>query len=111
MVNWRVFLQRLHESQPCPSCGYEISYKQKRKIPISRFSKYECPQCKQFLFLKGGGILLIYIIIWIVITFLCGAVIFHNYYLARRLSGLFCIILACEGVRHFIIPFLPIKVL
>ena len=37
------WLQKLNAPDHCPHCGVEISAKQKRKIPITRFSGYECP--------------------------------------------------------------------
>ena len=104
------WLQKLNAPDHCPHCGVEISAKQKRKIPVSRFSDYECPGCGETLYLKWGWVMSIYTAVWILLTFISGLIIFRDSYVARRLSGLIILILACGGATWFIMPFLPIKV-
>lgn len=103
---------KLKAPDHCPNCGIEISAKQKRKISVSRFSyyKFKCPGCQKRLYLKGGWLLSVYTVIWILVILISGLIIFRGNYVAQRLSGLIIIVLACEGATWFIVPFLPIKV-
>lgn len=103
------WLSKLNASDHCPVCGIEISAKQKRKIPVSHFYIYECPECHAHLYLKGGWIMHIYAITWGLITLVSGLFIFDSY-IARRLSVFIYLILASIGATWFIMPFLTIKV-
>lgn len=109
MHKWSDRVKGMYKAQPCPYCGYAIPPKEKRRIPISHLHFYECPQCKRKLYLKGGWLLMLYLLFWMGIIAFGGLVVWYNNYEARKLLTSICVILAIIGFFTVLIPILPIR--
>lgn len=111
MGKWREKLKEMYAPQPCPQCGAPITAKQKRHIPVTKYSTwyatFECPNCHEELYLKGGWKTFIYTVSWVIILTFFELVIIKSHYI-RHACTLVCLILACEGAMWFLVPFLPI---